>query len=69
MDENKEFSIIKDEVRELLNKAKGRVCNEFEKVCPTETSLKRVIKDMHDIFDALERALMDIALKKGASKQ
>ena len=43
------------EINLILNKYKGRVCSEFEKICPTDISLKRAIKEMHNIFDDIER--------------
>lgn len=46
-----------DIVKEILNKTKGSVCKEFEKICPTDKSFERIKKDMHDIFD---QALADI---------
>lgn len=42
-----------DIIQGLLNQAKGQVCKEFEKVCPTELAFKRMKKEMHDIFDKL----------------
>jgi hypothetical protein len=44
-------SAPRDELEALLNKKKGLIIKEFEKVCPTDTSIKRVIKEMHNIFD------------------
>jgi hypothetical protein len=41
----------RDDLEALLNKKKGLIIKEFEKVCPTDTSIKRVIKEMHNIFD------------------
>jgi hypothetical protein len=46
-------------LKRILDRKKGLVCNEFEKVCPTDVSLKRVVKDMHDIFDSLEKELKE----------
>jgi ASC-1-like (ASCH) protein len=48
----------KIEARKLaLKKAKGDVLKEFEKVCPTDKSFDRIVKEMHDIFDRLEEDL------------
>jgi hypothetical protein len=47
-------------VKEVLNKKKGQICKEFEKVCPTSRSFERVVKEMHDIFDELERELTTV---------
>lgn len=44
-------------LRRILDRNKGLICNEFEKVCPTEVSLRRMVKEMHDIFDDLEQEL------------
>jgi hypothetical protein len=48
-----DFSTLK----KILDRKKGLVCNEFEKVCPTEKSLGRMVKEMHDIFDSIEEEL------------
>ena len=40
-------------IQEILNQAKGEVCKEFEKVCPTDLAFKRMKKEMHNIFDQL----------------
>jgi hypothetical protein len=37
-----------------IREAKSKVCRELEKVCPTDKSLVRMVKEMHDIFDKLE---------------
>ena len=42
-----------DKVKEILNTSKGEVCKEFEKVCPTDKSFARMVKEMHDVFDNL----------------
>lgn len=47
----------REAIGDLINKAKGDVCKELEKVCPTETSFKRMKKEMHDIFDALQHEI------------
>lgn len=44
-------------LKTILDKKKTLVCNEFEKVCPSDKSLCRVVKEMHNIFDALEQEL------------
>lgn len=44
-------------LKAILDRKKGLVCKEFEKVCPSDTSLKRMVKEMHDIFDGLEEEL------------
>lgn len=41
----------------VLNRAKGDILKEFEKVCPTDKSFDRIVKEMHDIFDQLGREL------------
>ena len=45
-------------IESIINKAKGEVCKEFEKVCQTELSFKLMKKEMHDIFDALAQAVI-----------
>ena len=50
----------KFEMKRKLNYTKGLICNEFEKICPTEIALKRIIKDMHNIFDSLEDSLTEV---------
>lgn len=50
---------MKEHIKNLLDKKKGMVCKEFEKICPTEQSLKRIVKDMHNIFDELEAELLE----------
>jgi hypothetical protein len=47
-------------VVDYINRAKGEVCKEFEKVCMTETSFKRMKKEMHDIFDRLAKELNEL---------
>lgn len=47
-------------IGDIINKAKGDVCKELEKVCPTETSFKRMKKEMHDIFDALQNEITNV---------
>ena len=46
-------------IEEILNKKKGLICKEFEKVCPTEASFKRMIKEMHNVFDRLNEEIME----------
>lgn len=41
----------KDALKVLLDKKKGLVAKEFEKVCPTEASAHRMLKELHNIFD------------------
>ena len=41
----------------MINVTKGKVIAEFEKVCPSDRSLQRIIKEMHNLFDELEKAL------------
>lgn len=53
-----------DNIKELLEKKKGLVCREFEKVCPTEISLKRMVKEMHNIFDDIYKELEQILNNK-----
>lgn len=43
----------RDPMKILLDKKKGLIVKEFEKVCPTESSLRRMIKELHNIFDDL----------------
>lgn len=50
----------KANIHTLLKKKKGLVINEFEKLCQTEASLKRMVKEMHDIFDGIEDDINDI---------
>lgn len=48
--------MIKDreeELDEIIRRAKGEVCKEFEKICSTDRSFFRAKKDMHNIFDQL----------------
>lgn len=45
------------EAKASLKKAKGDVLKEFEKVCPTDKSFDRIVKEMHDIFDRLAQEL------------
>lgn len=49
-----------DKVQALLNNTKGEVCKEFEKVCATDKSFQRMIKEMHDVFDDLLHELKQI---------
>lgn len=48
-----------EKVNLLINKTKGRVIAEFEKLCPTQRSIDRVIKEMHGVFDQLKKDLED----------
>jgi ASC-1-like (ASCH) protein len=47
-------------VNQMVNKAKGEVISEFEKVCPSENSLKRMVKEMHNIFDQLSEEIKQL---------
>lgn len=47
-------------VKDILDKKKGLVCREFEKVCPTEASFKRMLKEMHNIFDDIEKVMIEV---------
>jgi ribosome recycling factor len=47
-------------VEEVVNKAKGEVCKEFEKVCVTDMSFKRMKKEMHNIFDQLAKDIDNV---------
>lgn len=49
-----------DKIDNMLNKAKGEVIAEFEKVCPSEPSLKRMMKEMHHIFDQLNKDIKQL---------
>lgn len=46
-------------VEDIVNKTKGEVLKEFEKICGTERSLDRMIREMHDIFDELVEELKE----------
>lgn len=46
-----------DDTEVLLNSIKGDILKEFEKVCPTEISFKRVKKEVHNIFETLQKGL------------
>jgi hypothetical protein len=51
------MELTKDQEKELknvLNKKKGMICKEFQKVCPTEGSFDRMVKESHNVFDSLE---------------
>lgn len=48
----------------VINKTKGDVCKEFEKVCPTDVSFSRVKKDMHDIFESLQQEIKQLMKQK-----
>lgn len=41
----------KDVLKVLLDKKKGVIAKEFEKVCPTDASAHRMLKELHNIFD------------------
>lgn len=53
----------RDELNYTLNKKKGLVCKEFEKLCPTEASFKRMVKETHNIFDSLELEVIEMLSK------
>lgn len=59
-----EGSVLKSENQKLAQKAiadtKSKVCAEFEKVCQTDKALKRMVKEMHNIFDKLEKDIEEI---------
>lgn len=46
-----------DHLKKVLDKAKGQLIKQFELLCPTDASLKRAIKNTHDIFDELRAQL------------
>lgn len=52
-----------ERVRFTFSKKKGLICREFEKVCPTEASFKRMLKEMHNIFDDMERELIPLIMQ------
>lgn len=45
------------EVAQIFKKAKGDIMKEFEKVCPTDRSFDRVLKEVHNIFDEMKREM------------
>lgn len=47
-------------IEEILNKKKGLICREFEKVCPTDASFKRMVKEMHNVFDGLGQEIAEL---------
>ena len=51
---------LKDPMQKAVREAKTRVCAEFEKVCQTDKALQRMVKEMHDIFDRLEKEIQSI---------
>lgn len=46
--------------QKAIREAKAKVCAEFEKVCQTDKSLKRMVKEMHNIFDKLEEDVAEL---------
>lgn len=46
-------------IETIINKSKGEVIKEFEKVCMTDRAFHRVKKEMHDIFDRLFQELQE----------
>lgn len=54
--------ILEQRIKEEINKKKGLVCREFQKVCPTDNSFKLMIKEMHNIFDALEKEILELII-------
>lgn len=38
---------------EEINKAKGKIIREFEKVCPTKESFEQMKRETHHVFDEL----------------
>jgi nitrate/nitrite-specific signal transduction histidine kinase len=50
------WDYAKNEVaQKAIRETKTKVCAELEKICPTEKSLNRMVKEMHNIFDKLEK--------------
>lgn len=43
----------RDELKAVLDKRKGQVAKEFEKVCPTDSSFHRMLKELHNVFDGI----------------
>jgi hypothetical protein len=56
----KQAQAPRDELEALLNKKKGLIMKEFEKVCPTDLSVKRVLKEMHNIFDDMYKEIKEL---------
>lgn len=53
--------MVKDaKIQQMVNKAKGEVCKEFEKVCMTDRAFERVLKEMHTIFDQLTKEIKQL---------
>lgn len=52
---------MEKKIEELMNKKKGLILKEFEKVCPTDSSFQRMIKEMHNIFEGLAEDIMKIS--------
>lgn len=50
-----EMKLCQSDIEAMNRRLKGEVLKEFEKICPTETSFKRVRKDIHDVFDQAMR--------------
>lgn len=44
-----------DHVSIAVSRAKTMILSEFEKVCPTDKSFCRILKEVHDVFDDLQR--------------
>jgi ASC-1-like (ASCH) protein len=62
----------KDEIKVMLEKKKGLVCREFEKVCPSEMSFDRMKKEMHNIFDDIEqevRKIIEVEVQRVAERK
>ncbi len=50
--------VVREEIACNLKKVKGDILKEFEKVCPTDRSFERLKKEMHDIFDQLQKDML-----------
>lgn len=42
-----------------LNKGKGTICTEFEKLCPTWRSFELMMKEVHVVFDDIEAYILE----------
>lgn len=54
---------LTEQQEDIFRTAKGDILKEFEKLCPTEMSFKRVKKDVHNVFDALEHKINGVKAK------
>lgn len=50
----------KDDLQVILDKRKGQVAKEFEKVCPTDSSFRRMLKELHNIFDGIYEDIQEL---------